>query len=35
MEVYHVHDIKWSFLKPLIIDMMIVPDHLKPHDDEE
>ena len=35
MEVYHVHDIKWRFLKPLIIDMMIVPDHLKPHDDEE
>ena len=25
MEVYHVHDIKWSFLKPIIIDMMIVP----------
>ena len=34
MEVYHVHDIKWSFLKPIIIDMMIVPDHLKPQDDE-
>ena len=32
MEVYHVHDIKWSFLKPIIIDMMIVPDHLKPQD---
>ncbi|WP_446424127.1 sulfate respiration complex iron-sulfur protein HmcF [Mailhella sp.] len=35
MEVYKVHDIKWSFLKPLILDMCIIPDHLKPQDDEE
>jgi len=24
--------IRWSFLKPLLIDMVIVPDHLKPKD---
>ena len=35
MEVYEVHDIKWSFLKPLILDMCIIPDHLKPQEDEE
>ena len=34
MEVYHVHDIKWTFLKPIIIDMMIVREHLKPQDAE-
>ena len=28
-EVYKV-GIRWSFLKPLLIKMMIVPDHLKP-----
>ena len=33
MEVYHA-DIKWSFLKPLIIDMLEVPPHLKPQEDE-
>lgn len=33
MEVYHVHDIKWSFLKPLVISMLDVPDHLKPQDE--
>lgn len=27
-EVYEM-DIKWSFLKPLLLDMVIVPDHLK------
>ncbi len=27
--------IKWSFLKPLIIKMAIVPDHLKPQEDDE
>jgi Fe-S oxidoreductase len=35
MEVYEVHDIKWSFLKPLILDMCIIPDHLKPQDEDE
>ena len=35
MEVYGVEDIKWSFLKPLILDMVIVPDHLKPKKDED
>lgn len=28
-EVYHL-GIKWSFLKPLLIEMAIIPDHLKP-----
>lgn len=27
--------IRWSFLKPLVIKMAIVPDHLKPKEDEE
>jgi len=27
--------IKWSFLKPLLIEMAIVPDHLKPKEDDE
>ena len=27
--------IKWSFLKPLIISMAIVPDHMKPQEDGE
>ncbi|MDL2306707.1 (Fe-S)-binding protein [Desulfovibrio sp. OttesenSCG-928-C06] len=27
--------IKWTFLKPLIIEMAIIPDHLKPAEDEE
>jgi len=26
--------IKWSFLKPLVISMMIVPEHLKPQEEE-
>ncbi|SDB37497.1 Fe-S oxidoreductase [Desulfonatronum thiosulfatophilum] len=26
--------IRWSFLKPLVIKMMIVPEHLKPKDEE-
>ena len=33
-EVYEL-GIRWSFLKPLIIKMAIVPDHLKPKDEEE
>jgi Fe-S oxidoreductase len=35
-EEYHIH-IDWSFLKPLLIKMVIVPEHLKPkeEDDEE
>jgi hypothetical protein len=28
-EEYHI-GIKWSFLKPILIKMAIVPDHLKP-----
>jgi len=28
-EIYKI-GIRWSFLKPLLIDMIIVPDHLKP-----
>ena len=28
MEVYEEHNIKWSFLKPLLVDMMIIPDHI-------
>lgn len=27
--------IRWSFLKPLLIKMAIIPDHLKPKGDEE
>jgi len=27
--------IEWSFLKPLLIEMAIVPDHLKPKEEEE
>ncbi len=33
-EVYHI-GIKWTFLKPLLIKMAIVPDHLKPQEEEE
>ncbi|QTA83631.1 HMC redox complex, cytoplasmic iron-sulfur protein [Desulfonema limicola] len=33
-EVYEI-GIRWSFLKPLLIDMVIVPDHLKPQDEED
>ena len=33
-EEYHI-GIKWSFLKPIILGMAIVPDHLKPGEDEE
>jgi len=32
-EEYHIH-IDWSFLKPLLIKMVIIPDHLKPQDEE-
>ena len=28
MEVYEEHNVKWSFLKPLLVDMMIIPDHI-------
>jgi len=31
-EVYKV-GIKWSFLKPLLINMVEVPEHLKPEDE--
>ncbi|QJB56856.1 sulfate respiration complex iron-sulfur protein HmcF [Pseudodesulfovibrio sp. zrk46] len=27
--------IEWSFLKPLLIEMAIVPDHMKPQEDDE
>ncbi len=27
--------IRWSFLKPLVMKMAIIPDHLKPQDDDE
>jgi Fe-S oxidoreductase len=30
-EIYHM-GIKWSFLKPLLVDMVEVPEHLKPKD---
>ena len=33
-EEYHI-GIRWSFLKPLIISMAIVPDHLKAREEEE
>ena len=29
MEVYEEHNIKWSFLKPLLVDMMAVPPHIR------
>ncbi|SHN72923.1 sulfate respiration complex iron-sulfur protein HmcF [Desulfovibrio litoralis] len=32
-EEFHI-GIKWSFLKPLIIQMAIVPDHLKPKEED-
>lgn len=32
-EEYHV-GIRWSFLKPLIIKMAIIPEHLQPQDEE-
>jgi Fe-S oxidoreductase len=32
-EIYHT-DIKWSFLKPLLIDMVEIPEHLKPVEEE-
>ena len=32
-EEYHIH-IDWSFLKPLLLKMVIIPDHLKPQDEE-
>ena len=33
-EEYHM-GIKWSFLKPLLLSMVIVPDHLKPQEEDE
>jgi Fe-S oxidoreductase len=33
-EIYEL-GIRWSFLKPLLIKMAIVPDHLKPQEEEE
>lgn len=32
-EEYHIH-IDWTFLKPLLLKMVIIPDHLKPQDEE-
>ncbi|MHC1788101.1 sulfate respiration complex iron-sulfur protein HmcF [Solidesulfovibrio sp.] len=31
-EEYHIH-IDWTFLKPLLLKMVIIPDHLKPQDE--
>ncbi|MHC1711751.1 MAG: sulfate respiration complex iron-sulfur protein HmcF [Solidesulfovibrio sp.] len=33
-EEYHI-GIDWSFLKPLLLKMVIIPDHLKPKEDAE
>lgn len=33
-EEFHI-GIKWSFLKPLILSMAVVPDHLKPKEEDE
>ncbi len=33
-EEYHIH-IDWSFLKPLLLKMVIVPEHLKPKEDAD
>jgi Fe-S oxidoreductase len=33
-EVYEIH-IRWTFLKPLLLSMVIVPDHLKAKEAEE
>jgi len=32
-EIFHI-GIKWSFLKPILLKMVIVPDHLKPENGE-
>ena len=29
MEEYEVHNIKWSFLKPLLVDMIQIPDTIE------
>ncbi len=29
MEEFEIHDIKWSFLKPLLLKMVIIPDHIE------
>ncbi|MBU4345250.1 MAG: (Fe-S)-binding protein, partial [Proteobacteria bacterium] len=31
-EIYKI-GIKWSFLKPILLEMVIVPDHLKPKEE--
>jgi Fe-S oxidoreductase len=31
-EVYHI-GIRWSFLKPILLSMVIVPDHMKPQEE--
>ncbi|MEE8621627.1 MAG: (Fe-S)-binding protein, partial [Syntrophobacteria bacterium] len=31
-EVFHI-DISWSFLKPLLLSMVEIPEHLKPAED--
>ena len=33
-EEFHI-GIRWSFLKPLVLGMAIVPDHMKPQEEEE
>jgi hypothetical protein len=33
-EIYKI-GIRWSFLKPLLINMIEVPEHLKPPEDPE
>ena len=29
MEEYEIHNIKWSFLKPLLVDMIQIPDNIE------
>ncbi len=29
MEVYEEHNIRWTFLKPLLREMVIIPDNIK------
>lgn len=31
-EIYHI-GMRWSFLKPLLLDMVIIPDHMKPQEE--
>ncbi len=36
-EVYEedAKDLEWFFIKPLLLEMVIVPDHLKPQEESE